>query len=186
MSRLFPRHKTLRLTERDAIHSVEDCAGYRVTVILGGRLVKYLVLPWNEGLKTDAEEHAYLRHHFVRVHGTRASTWTFRWSRGLASAVEVGVLEDIAERVAKAPSSRVVSIQPDLMAAFNRQRASIPFAGAWLYLSDGTHSCVGLYARDNWLAVQTGRRNWKEMLEQERHRGYEPNPQTVIRLEAVH
>ncbi|HZM37274.1 MAG TPA: hypothetical protein VFC18_22640 [Burkholderiales bacterium] len=143
--------------------SLEKLKG-RITVILPNQYVRYALVPWNDALEGEAEEQAYLRHHFAKVHGERAKGWAFRWSDGLASAIDKHLLDDIKRR------KNVVSIQPALMAAFNAARTKIPAAGAWLVLADEDRTCVALYARGKWLAVQNARGPWGEILERERHR----------------
>lgn len=143
MSRLFPERRTIVVPNRD---------------------VRYAIVPWHDALEGEAEEQAYLRHHFAKVHGERAKGWVFRWSQGLASAIDKDLLEKLKT------TKNVVSIQPSLMAAFNAARAKIPAAGAWLVLAEEERACVALYARGKWLAVQNARGSWEEILEREKHR----------------
>jgi len=163
VSRLFPERQTIRLSQGTDLEKLKG----RVTVILPNRDVRYAVVPWHDALEGEAEEQAYLRHHFAKVHGERARGWAFRWSEGLASAVDRSLLEKITS------NKSVVSIQPALMAAFNAARAKIPAAGAWLVLAEEERACVALYARDKWLAVQNARGSWEEVLQRERHRSAE-------------
>lgn len=160
MSLLFPERRIVRYCRG------LDLAGLkgRITVTLPNSLVRYLVMPWSDALEGEAEEEAYLRHHFSRVYGERAKSWTFRWSGGLACAVDKDLLEEISSQ------KPVVSIQPALMAAFNAARGRIPSAGAWLVLAEEERACVALFARRRWLAVQNARGAWQDILERERLR----------------
>ena len=152
----------------------------RMTVILSNHYVRYLIVPWHDALEGEAEEQAYLRHHFAKVHGERAKGWTYRWSEGLASAVDTDLLSEL-----KSAKARIVSIQPELMAAFNRARGEIPREGAWLVLADDGRACVALYARGKWLSVQNARGDWQELLERERHRAGESTDR-VVQLKVIH
>ena len=136
----------------------------RRTIVIPNRDVRYAIVPWHDALDGEAEEQAYLRHHFAKVHGERAKSWVFRWSDGLASAIDKGLFEELKAK------KNIVSIQPALMAAFNAARAKIPAAGAWLVLAEEERACVALYARGKWLAVQNARGSWEEILEREKHR----------------
>lgn len=136
----------------------------RRTVVVPNRQVRYAIVPWHDALEGEAEEQAYLRHHFARIHGERARSWAFRWSQGLASAVDTKLLSDLKTQ------KTVVSIQPQLMAGFNRARRKIPAIGAWLVQSEDDRACVALFAHGKWLAVQNARGSWEEILERERHR----------------
>ena len=160
MSRLFPERPTVRFSEGTNLDKLKG----RITVILPNRYVRYAVVPWHDALETEAEEQAYLRHHFAKVHGERAKGWAFRWSDGLASAIDRSLLEQLASH------QKIVSIQPALMTAFNAVRSKVPLNGAWLVLADEDRTCVALHARGKWLAVQNARGAWQEVLEREKHR----------------
>ena len=134
----------------------------RRTVVVPNRDVRYAIVPWHDALEGEAEEQAYLRHHFARIHGERARGWVYRWSQGLASAVDAKLLCGLKTK-------GVVSIQPALMAAFNRALKRIP-PEAWIVMAEEDRACVALYARGKWLAVQNARGSWEEILERERHR----------------
>ncbi len=160
----------------------------RVTYVLPNALVRYAVVPWSDGLASPDEEAAYVRHHFARVHGERAKAWVVRASperRGrprLCSAVDRETIESVKKSFA-GKKARLVSIQPALMAAFNRVRKDIPREGAWLVMTDGERSCVALYS-DGWRSVQNARGPWRELLERERHRVAAPQPARVMEISA--
>jgi hypothetical protein len=132
----------------------------RRTVVIPNRQVRYAIVPWHDALEGEAEEQAYLRHHFAKVHGERAKGWVFRWSQGLASAVDKALLTEV---------KNVVSIQPAFMASFNRSRKKIPAGGAWLVQAEDDRACVALYDR-KFVSVQNARGSWQEILEREMHR----------------
>lgn len=183
MSRLFPEPRTVRVAAvPGGLPAPAELGRCRLTVVLSNRLVRYLVVPWNDALDGEAEEQAYLRHHFARVHGERARSWVFRWSDGLASAVDRAVLEALQGALPRSAEAKLVSIQPELMAAFNRARGAVPPEGAWLVLADEERACVALHARGKWLAVQNARGDWQTLLERERYRIAGDSPQTVIDL----
>src|SRR5439155_20669494 len=91
----------------------------RVTVILSNHFVRYALVPWNEALAGAAEEEAYVRHHFRKIHGERAKDWTVRASeapRGaprLASAIDTKPLEELKRSLPKG-KAKLVSVQPRL------------------------------------------------------------------------
>jgi hypothetical protein len=183
VSRLFPEPRTVRVDAvPGGLAALRELPPCRLTVVLSNRLVRYLVVPWNDALEGEAEEQAYLRHHFGRIHGERAKEWVFRWSEGLASAVDKTVLEALKSALPRRGKAKLVSIQPELMAAFNRARGAVPPKGAWLVLPDEERACVALHVRGKWLAVQTARGEWQALLERERHRVAGDSPSTVIDL----
>jgi hypothetical protein len=154
----------------------------RVTVLLSNHFVRYAVFPWSDALATEAEEQAYVRHQFARIHGERAQGWAFRWSDGLAAAIDQGLLQALAPCFPPQGKARLVSVQPALMAAFNRARAAVPAAGAWLVMAEADRACVALHANGRWRSVQNARGPWQPLLERERHRVAGANPERVLEL----
>ena len=151
----------------------------RATVILSNHFVRYAIVPWSEGLDTAAEEEAYVRHHFARIHGERAKAWALRWSDNgdtrLASAIDQALLDALKQAL-----PRLASVQPHLMAAINRCRKSIPKNGAWLALVEGERACIALHAGGRWRSVQNARGAWLDLLERERHRAEGEVPQLAL------
>ena len=153
----------------------------KVGVVLSNAFVRYALVPWSDALSGEAEEAAYVRHHFLRVHGERAKGWSFRASPApagaarLCSAIDSALLDGLKKSVKK-----LVSVQPALMAAFNRCRGEIPAAGAWLALVEPERACIGLHAKGGWQAVQNARGEWLAILERERHRLAGDAPEVVL------
>ncbi|TMH42305.1 MAG: hypothetical protein E6H54_14355 [Betaproteobacteria bacterium] len=149
----------------------------RVTVVLSNHFVRYSLVPWSAALATPAEEAAYLRHHFAKIHGERAKGWVFRASEGprgeprLASAVDAELVAAIRALFAKGGPAKLVSVQPALMHVFNGARASVPQpAGAWLVIAEPDRACIALHANGAFRAVQNAKGEWRTLLERERYR----------------
>ena len=159
-----------------ALKSLEWTKPCRVTAVLSNHFVRYAVLPWSDGLSTPAEEEAYLRHHFAKIHGERAKGWTLRASeapRGalrLASAIDTALVEALKAAFPKNGKARLVSAQPELMEAANRWRGAIPAGGAWLVLAEPERACIALHAGQGWRWVQNAKGNWHTLLDRERYR----------------
>ena len=158
----------------------------RVSAVLSSHFVRYALVPWSRSLATAAEEEAYVRHHFMRVHGERARNWVLRWSEDgadaprLASAVDEPLLAELKQAFPPRGPARLVSIQPALMAAANRVRAALPAGGAWLVAAEADRACVGLYIRRSWRAVQNAKGPWLPTLEREWHRAEPGAPRLAI------
>lgn len=153
-----------------AIAALAACdASLPATVVLSNHLVRYAVVPWSDALEGDAEEEAFVRHHFARIHGERAADWALRWTEHgpsrLASAIDRALLEAL-----KVALPRLRSVQPYLMAAINRSRGAIPRSGAWLALVEAERTCVALHAGGRWRSVQNAKGAWLDLLDRERHR----------------
>jgi hypothetical protein len=147
-----------------------------VTLVLSNHFVRYAVLPWSDGLSTPAEEEAYLRHHFAKIHGERAKGWSLRASEApraaprLASAIDTALAEALKAAFPKEGKAKLVSVQPELMEAANRWRQAIPAAGAWLVLAEPERACIALHAGQGWRSVQNAKGDWFTLLDRERYR----------------
>jgi hypothetical protein len=177
VSLLFPKPLTLTLDAADGVQKLAamDLGRARVTLVLANPFVRYALVPWSDALSGQAEEEAYVRHHFLRIYGERAKGWRFRASPQagsaprLCSAIDAELLAALRAAFAK-KRAKLVSLQPGLMCAFNRARFSVPSSGAWIVRADADRVCVGLYAGGRWQAVQNTRGEWLAVLERERHR----------------
>lgn len=204
MSRLFPERISVRVSPREiflggqalacdpdfgpepwhgaleALRRIELKERTRVTVLLSNAFVRYALVPASDALADEAEEQAYVRHHFAKVHGERAKGWAFRWSGGLASAVDRRLLEELKACFPPKGRAQLASVQPELMAAINRWRGEFPAAGAWLVLAEPERACAALHARGAWRSVTNAKGAWLELLERERHRVEGPVPDLVL------
>jgi len=148
----------------------------RVTVVLSNHFVRYALVPWSTALSTPAEEEAYLRHQFAKIHGERAKSWLLRASeapRGearLASAVDADLVTAIKALFPKGGQAKLVSIQPALMHVFNSARGGLPDAGAWVVIAEAERACVALHASGAFRSVQNVKGEWRTLLERERYR----------------
>jgi hypothetical protein len=152
-----------------------DLGPARVRVELSNYFVRYALVPWNDALATPAEEEAYLRHHFSKIHGERAKGWAFRASEAapgkprVASAVDAALI-DALKKTFQGKKARLVSIQPALMSRFNAVCKSLPREGAWLVLAEPDRACVALHGPAQWQTVQSAKGDWRAALERERYR----------------
>lgn len=154
-------------------------AGARVTVILSNHFARYALVPSSEGLAGAEEETAFARYCFARVHGERSKDWDLRLSPGasgtarVASAVDAPLIR--AVRSAFPSRARLVSVQPYLMSAFNRARAQLAGARAWLLLIEPGRTCLARLEQGRWAAVRNARgdaggpQQWAGLLDRERH-----------------
>ncbi len=157
----------------------------RVTIELSSHFVRYALVPWSEALATPAEEEAYVRHHFARIHGERAKGWAVRAAEAapgeprLASAVDAALVDSLRESF-KGKKAKLVSIQPVLMSRFNAARKALPQDGAWLVLAEPERACIALHGGRGWRSVQNAKGAWRAALERERHRVEGAAPSLVL------
>jgi hypothetical protein len=153
-----------------------------VTVVLSNHFVRYAIVKPDATLAGEEEALGHARFHLTRVYGERARGWDLRLSpsrRGaprLASALDPGLVPAIAACFPRDAKARLVSVQPYLMAAFNRWRAELARDEGWLLLVEPQRVCLALIAGRRWAAVQTLRgeypalEDWAALLDRERLR----------------
>lgn len=132
----------------------------RVSLVLSSHFVHYTLVPSNELLKSEAEKLAYARQRFVRVHGEAAQDWALRLSRSsahqsrLACAIPGTLLQALDEVMA--PLGRhYVSLQPRLMASFNRWAPRLDTQARWLAVAEPGLLCLALLQDGQWQSVRT-------------------------------
>jgi hypothetical protein len=155
-----------------------------VTVVLSNHFVRYAVLPEQTGAATPEEELALARFQFAKIHGERAKAWEVRVSEQLACAIDAALLEGLRSCFPKTGKARLASVQPHLMAAYNRARRRIPREGAWLVLAERGRTCLARLAASGWAWVHNGREaDADELIERERSRSSgERLPALVLKL----
>jgi hypothetical protein len=164
-----------------------------VTVVLSNHFVRYVLVPASKGLHGAEEAQALARYHFTRVHGERSRGWEVRLgdSRArlpqIASAIDAALLEALRACFPATASPRLVSVQPYLMAAFNRWRDRFASEGAWFLLPEPGRACLALIAGERWLSLQNVRgdydhpETWADLVARERLRTEaERIPATVL------
>lgn len=130
-------------------------------VVLSNRFVRYVTVPFDADVSGAQEELALARFHFARVHGDRAKGWNVRvgdappGATRLASAVDADLIPSIRAAFAPIPGARLVSVQPYLMAAYNRWRATLAKENAWLVLPEPEGACLAYVTSDGWQAART-------------------------------
>ncbi|HEX9184394.1 MAG TPA: hypothetical protein VF876_14160 [Burkholderiales bacterium] len=123
----------------EALLAAAPARGADATVVLSSHFVRYCLVPQSELLATREDEARFARHNFIRIHGAAAEGWSVRVSAadgvaggsGVASAIEQELVDALRE-LARRHGLRARALQPALMAAFNRARASLPAGGCRL------------------------------------------------------
>lgn len=148
------------------------------SVVLADQFVRYVLLPWNETLKTQEQWLALARHRFAGLHGARAAEWEVKVSETapagarLACAVDRSLIENLAS-LFTANGLKLVSVQPFLVAAYNRIRATVGNGSCWVVVEERGRLTLVLIQRGAWLAIRSRRcdERWRivlpEILERE-------------------
>ena len=148
-------------------------AGHKgeAALVLADQFVRYALLAHNETLKTPEQWSALAQHRFSALHGPRAAQWDIKVTETapagprLACAVERELLGRLATIFLKA-NVHLVSVQPFLVAAFNRIRRHVGNASCWIVVEEAGRLTLALIQRGAWIAIR-GRRSdsqWRNVL----------------------
>jgi hypothetical protein len=135
--------------------------GAVATVVLSSHFARYVTVPWSDDVSGDEELTALARHRYSQVYGT-AANWEVRVSAAdyaapmLASGMEQGLLGALQQSCAQA-GVRLDSVQPALMAAFNRWRGELPQDGGWFGIAESGYLTLALAKNGGWHGVQSRR-----------------------------
>lgn len=148
------------------------------SVVLADQFVRYALLPWNDTLKTEEQWLALARHRFAVLHGPVAAQWEVKITATapagprLACALDRELVEQLAAAFA-ASGVRLVSVQPFLVAAFNRIRQTVSNGSCWIVVEEPGRLTLALIQGGAWTAIRTRRSDerWRtalpEILERE-------------------
>ena len=102
-----------------------------LSIVLADQFVRYVLLPWNETLKSGEQWLALAKHRFAGLHGAaRAAEWEVKVSETapagarLACAVDKALIDALKKQFLSS-EIHLASVQPFLVAAFNRIRAEL-------------------------------------------------------------
>jgi len=143
-------------------------AGREASIILADQFVRYALLPWSDTLKTHEQWLGLARHRFSAVHGPGAADWEIKFAETapsgprLACAVDRSLV-DALTAAADAATVRLVSVQPFLVAAFNRLRAKVigPAGSCWLVVEEPGRLTLALFLRGVWATIRSRRADWR-------------------------
>ncbi|MCL4472162.1 MAG: hypothetical protein M1547_13805 [Gammaproteobacteria bacterium] len=127
------------------------------TVVLSNGFARFQLLPWNENIAGEEELRAFARHKLASVYGD-SSEWEMRISEGnaktesLACGVRRGLLDSIAAFCGN-HGVRLRSVQPYLMAAYNRVRHELAKGSVWFSVAEPERVCVMLLENGAWRSV---------------------------------
>ncbi len=137
-------------------------------VVLSDHWARYAIVPWSEEVRTYAERLTRARYALEDVYGDLVAGWTVSLSDSapgtapIASAVPTALLAELRDLI-EHRGLRVVSLQPQLIAAFNRWRGSLPASGAWFVSIEEGSLAAARLAHGSWDRVHVVRigRDWQ-------------------------
>ena len=140
-------------------------------VVLADQFVRYSLLAYNETLKSAEQWSALAAHRFSTLHGPRAAEWqinvtaTSPLGPRLACAVDRPLIERLA-MIFTGAGIHLASVQPFLVAAFNRIRKSVGNGSCWIVVEETGRLTLALIQRGMWIAIRGRRadRGWRSVL----------------------
>jgi hypothetical protein len=141
------------------------------SVVLADQFCRYVLLPHNETLKTAEQWLALAKHRFAGVHGARAAEWDVKVTETapggarLACAVDRALINGLVGKFSLA-GVHLLSVQPFLVAAYNRIRATVGNSSCWVVVEERGRLTLVLIQRGAWLAIRTRRcdERWRVVL----------------------
>ena len=128
------------------------------TLVVSNHFVRYALVPWSEHLVRDDEKRAWVGHHFAALFGEPAAPCEYRWSDDspagacVASALDGGFADAIRAAFARTPQ-RLRSVQPYLMAVFNRWKRQVRGNPVWLLVAEAGRVCIASAAGGQWRSI---------------------------------
>jgi hypothetical protein len=162
----------------DALAEVfAQAKGPEASIVLADQFVRYVLLAPNEALKNDEQWLALARHRFGAIYGPAAAAWDVKVTETapmgprIACALERELLEALAESATRSGAA-LVSVQPFLVAAFNRlnekTRKMLGDGTCWLVVEEPGRLTLALLLRGVWTAIRSRRidARWQMVLPQ--------------------
>jgi hypothetical protein len=152
----------------EILHSMK---GQELSLVIADQFVRYVLLPFNPAMKSAEQWMALARHRLAAIHGAAAAAWEVKITETapsgprLACAVDRELIEALAEKCAAA-QVRLTSVQPFLVAGFNRIRAHVGNGSCWLVVEEPGRLTLAFIQRGVWLAIRSRRvdARWRELL----------------------
>jgi hypothetical protein len=148
------------LAALDTVLSEPSWQGARMHVVLSDQWARYGVIPWAEALSSSAERLAHARQYLATVYGDVVSDWEVRLSDAqplsacVACTIPTSLLTAVRTTVAT-HGVKLVSLQPQLIAAYDSWRHRLPNSSAWFVTVEQGSLAAARIAPHGWDRVHT-------------------------------
>lgn len=131
-----------------------------LTVVLSSHFAHFLLVPWSDAIGSPAELETFTRIGFEDIYGPIAAGWALRISPEAAGRPRVAVaveqaLLDRLQTVAQGAGMRLASVQPHLMAAYNRLQPRLARDNFVFAVAEPGRCSILLARAGQWLAVRS-------------------------------
>ncbi len=144
-----------------ALRELRGRAG-RVEIVLSDHFVRYLLIPWSEGLVGDGERLGFARLAFRDLYGHLADTWDLcldeqpAGQASFACAVDRALPSSLRELVARAGGT-LTALIPSLSECINRHRPALNAPEFCLAAAELGRVSLAFHSRGGWQAVRSRR-----------------------------
>lgn len=127
----------------------------RVRILLSNHWLRYAVLSWQVGIYSNADWCALAMHQFRQQYGATAEGWDLRVSLqgygqpAVACALDAGLIAQLTA-IARSAGWTLLSIEPALMAVFNRHRARLAQSHHWLLMAEPQRLVLAQLGAGSW------------------------------------
>jgi hypothetical protein len=151
-----------------ALRVLEGCLGdpawqhANARLIVSDHWTRYAIVPWSDELTGHSERLQYARICLSRTYGDVVSSWDVTLNEAPPGAAQVAcaiprVLLTRIQAILDSRDLRLVSVQPQLIAAFNSWRASLPRGGAWFVTLEEGSIAAAHFEAGGWDCVRSVR-----------------------------
>ncbi|UCO97551.1 hypothetical protein LF844_23285 [Metapseudomonas lalkuanensis] len=129
-------------------------------VVLSSHYTRFCLVPWSEAINSPEELAGYARLCFEDIYGALGDSWSLKLSPEAAGhpRLAAAMPEELLARLrslAKASGLRLASVQPYLMAAFNRHRAALALDDFLFLVAEPDRGSLLLARGGRWAAVRS-------------------------------
>ena len=130
------------------------------SIVLSNYFVRYQLIAWSDAVDSDEEREAYVRASFSQVYGEGVADWAYsvsetgRDAAWLAAAIDRALLTQLTDAIGYA-RSKLVSLTPHLMPAFNAARREIKRDKAWFVQVENQKLLLGLILGGHWQSLSS-------------------------------
>ncbi len=129
-----------------------------VCAVLANDFARYQLIPWCDEIASEEERDSYVRQSFAQVYGEGVADWVYAVSensRGAAwfvAAIERALVEGL-EAIVSHAQSKLVSLMPHVMPAFNNARAAIKGPDLWFVQVEKQQLLLALILDGRWQTI---------------------------------
>lgn len=145
------------LAALDGLLSKPEWQRADASVVVSNGFARFQLLPWNEDIAGEEEQRSFARHKLAAVYGD-SSDWEIRIAEGNAGTENLGcgmhqkLLESITICCNK-HGVRLRSLQPYLMAAYNRVRPELGQGNIWFAVTEPERVCIMRLENGAWRSI---------------------------------